>query len=240
MSRIVVAAFLMPSTLASAEIQTVIGRAYNDNGELEYLEQHSVQYDNDRIVAIKTVFLNPEFELIGELVSDFSKGPQHGRYSFADHRHQYRDGAQVTMDRIKLYHRESPEHALKTKVLPLTNNQLFGPGLNMFILANIDAIVGGEKFRMKLVLPSKLDHYNVCIRKTRVNQERVHIRIEMESWFLKLFAPHLDLQYDLESKRLLHYSGISLIANARGDNFHVSVSYDYETQQSMLAKTANF
>ncbi|MGD8286902.1 MAG: hypothetical protein PVG08_22485 [Desulfobacterales bacterium] len=238
--RVVVAGLLLPANMGFAMDHIVIGKAYNLKGELEYIEHHTVRYKNDQIVGITTIFLDAEFKKIGDLISDFSKGSQYGSYKLTDIRQQYSDGARVETDRITLFHRKNPKAALKTKTLPLDSRQIVGQGFNQFIVANVDALIRGEELRMKLVLPSKLDQYDVCIRKTKTEGNILHIRVEMENWFLKLFAPHLDAEYDLRLKRLLRYDGISMIADSKGKNAQVSISYEYEPDKTLLAKLPKF
>jgi len=236
----VVAGLLLPSTPGFAEDQIVIGKAYNSNGELEYIEHHRLRHDGGRTIAIRTVFLDASFQKIGELVSDFSHGPQFGSYEFTDSRAQYTDGAKVTADRITLYCRRSPGGDMETKSLPMTTDQLVGQGFNQFIVTRLDALARGEEFRMKLVLPSKLDQYDVCIRKSKIEGDVLHIRVEMANWLLKLFAPHMDAEYDLKTQRLLRYDGISMVEDTSGKNAQVSITYEYEPDKMLLAKLPKF
>lgn len=238
--RIVVVGVLIPLNLGFAEDQIVIGKAYNISGELEYIEHHTVRYKNSQIAGIRTIFFDAGFQKVGELVSDFSIGQQFGSYELIDNRHQYVDGARVTADRIALYHRKSPKGDLKTKSLALTAKQVVGQGFNQFIVANLDAIARGEEFNMKLVLPSELDQYEVCIRKREIAGHILHIRVEMSNWFLKLFTPHLDAEYDLKTGRLMRYDGISMIAAGNGKNIRVSIAYEYEPDRTLLAKLSKF
>jgi hypothetical protein len=237
---LVVAGWLLPSTPGFAEDQIVIGKAYNSNGELEYIEHHRLRHDGGRTIAIRTVFLDASFQKIGELVSDFSHGPQFGSYEFTDSRAQYADGAKVTADRITLYCRRSPGGDMETKSLPMTTDQLVGQGFNQFIVTRLDALARGEEFRMKLVLPSKLDQYEVCIRKSKIEGDVLHIRVEMANWLLKLFAPHMDAEYDLKTQRLLRYDGISMVEDTSGKNAQVSITYEYEPDKMLLAKLPKF
>jgi len=237
---VLVAGLLLPSTPGFAEDQIVIGKAYNANGELEYIEHHRLSLDGGRTVAIRTVFLDAGFQKIGELFSDFSHGPQFGSYEFTDSRAQYADGAKVTADRIRLYCRRSPGGDMETKSLPMTADQIVGQGFNQFIVTQLDALARGEEFRMKLVLPSKLDQYDVCIRKSKIEGDVLHVRVEMANWFLKLFAPHMDAEYDLKSRRLLRYDGISMVEDTSGKNAQVSITYEYEPNKMLLAKLPKF
>jgi hypothetical protein len=236
----VVVALLLPSNPGLAQDQIVIGKAYNSNGELEYIEHHRLRLGGDRIVSIRTVFLSADFHKIGELVSDFSHGPQFGSYQFSDSRAQYRDGARVTTDRITLYCRKSHGSDIETKSLPMHADQIVGQGFNLFIESRLDDLARGEEFRMKLVLPSKLDQYDVCIRKSKIEGDVLHIRVEMDNWFLKLFAPRIDAEYDLKQRRLLRYNGISLIADSNGKHVPVSIAYEYEPDEMLLAKLSKF
>jgi hypothetical protein len=93
---------------------------------------------------------------------------------------------------------------------------------------------------MKLVLPSKLDQYEVCIRKSKIEGDVLHIRVEMANWLLKLFAPHMDAEYDLKTQRLLRYDGISMVEDTSGKNAQVSITYEYEPDKMLLAKLPKF
>ena len=91
---------------ASADVEWVYGKAVNADGDFEFLEEHIVRYENDRIASIKTNYYDADFRKIGEQVSDFSHGPQFGSYDFKDERLQYHDGARVMSDQILIYCKE--------------------------------------------------------------------------------------------------------------------------------------
>jgi hypothetical protein len=53
------------------------------------------------------------------------------------------------------------------------------------------------------------------------------IRIELDNWFLRLFAPRIEAECHLGNRRLLSYQGLSMIADESGNNLPVTVSYNY-------------
>jgi hypothetical protein len=55
----------------------------------------------------------------------------------------------------------------------------------------------------------------------------MRVRIEMDNWFLRLFAPHVEADYDINSRKLLSYQGVSVVANASGKTVPVTISYEY-------------
>jgi hypothetical protein len=50
------AIFLLTTVSALADVQRIYGRALNADGDLVYLEEHIIRYENDRIAALKTIY----------------------------------------------------------------------------------------------------------------------------------------------------------------------------------------
>ena len=53
------------------------------------------------------------------------------------------------------------------------------------------------------------------------------IRLEIDNWFLRLFAPHVDAEYEMSTGHLLRYDGISNLSDASGALKKVIVTYSY-------------
>lgn len=227
--------FLAGTFSVSADVEWVYGKAVNADGELEFLEEHIVKYENDRIANIKTIFYDAGLKKIGEQVSDFSQGPQFGSYDFKDERLQYHDGARVMSDQILIYCKETPEDGTKRKYLRKDSNQIVGQGFHQFILANLDSLVGGAIISAKLILPAQMDQFDIRIYKRKIENGRIQIRIELDNWFLRLFTPHVEAEYDLSSRRLLSYRGLSMISDLSGKTVEVEVFYDYLQQRPLLS-----
>jgi hypothetical protein len=231
-----VAIYLLAAVSALADVERVYGKAVNADGDLVFWEEHIIRYENERIAALKTIYYDADLKKIGEQASDFSHGPQFGSYDFKDERLRYNDGARVMSNRILIYCKESPQADIKKKYLKRESNQIVGQGFHQFVLANLDALMQGDVITAKLVLPAHMDQFDIRIFKNKIEDGRLQIRIELDNWFLRLFTPHVEAEYDLDSRRLISYRGFSLIADESGKNLPVTVYYDY-SQQSSLAST---
>jgi hypothetical protein len=183
---------------------------------------------------MNTIFYDANYQRIGEFASDFSAGFQLGSYDFKDERTQYADGAKVLPNQILIYCKETPEAAIKEKFLKRNADQIVGQGFHPFIQANLPKLVKGDVISAKLVLPAQMDQFDVRIRKGNLEEGRMKVRIELDNWFLRLFAPHIEAEYDISTRQLLSYQGVSLIADASGKNVPVTISYDY-SQPSLTA-----
>jgi hypothetical protein len=62
-----------------------------------------------------------------------------------------------------------------------------------------------------------------------IEGDTIHIRLDIDNWFLRLFAPHVDVEYDLQTHRLLRYEGISNLADASGKYSKVVITYSYDS-----------
>jgi hypothetical protein len=219
---------------AFAQVQRVTGKAFNLKGGLEYSEEHVLTYENDRIVAIKTAYFDADSRKIASQVSEFTHGPQFGSYDFKDERHQYNDGARVMADRILLYAKKEPGADTKRKYLAKKADQIVGQGFYQFVAANLDALAQGRSVSAKLVLPAQMNQYDVKIRKQNLESNRLRLVVELDNWFLRLFTPNVQIEYDLGSRRLLWYRGISMVPNKDNKNVEVVTTYDYLQPPSLL------
>ncbi|MEJ2102451.1 MAG: hypothetical protein P8X68_21150 [Desulfobacterales bacterium] len=229
------AIFILSPVSVFAEGEWVYGKAINRSGELEFIEEHIIDYEDERIVAIKTVYYDADFNKIGEQVSDFVQGPQFGSYEFVDERLRYIDGARVMQNQILVFRRDIAADAIEKKYLPRDSRQVVGQGFHQFIVANLDSLVRGAVISAKLVLPAQLDQFDIRIGKHQIEGNRLQVRIELDNWFLSLFTPHVEAEYDLTTRRLLTYRGLSMIADKSGKTVEVTVSYDYSQRRPMLS-----
>lgn len=214
-------------TLAHGEL--FVGEAVNSEGTLEYVEYHTVTYRNGRVSESQTLYYDAHNNKIGELVSEYSFGPQFGSYDFKDIRAQYQDGAKVLVDRIRLFRKPSPETDLEDKYLLKKDNQIVGQGFHQFIVNNLEQLARGEIFHVLLVLPSRLDQYEFRIGKQEIEGDTIFIRLEVDNWLLSLFAPHIDVEYDLRTSHLLRYKGVSNLEDTQGKHKEVTITYSYES-----------
>ena len=214
---------------AEAHGETFVGKAVNVKGVLEYVEYHTVKYANRKVSESQTIYYDANNNKIGELISDYSFGPQFGSYDFRDLRAQHQDGAKVAPARIWLYRKQSPEDDIDEKYLPKEADQIVGQGFHQFIVHNLEQIAQGEVFHIQLVLPSRLDQYEFRIRKRKINGDTLYIRLEIDNWLLRLLAPHVDVEYDLRTRHLLRYEGISNLEDTSGKHKKVTITYSYES-----------
>jgi len=203
------------------------GRAYSEQGDLSYLERHRIVYQDGRVIRSETTYFDANNRPIGDLLSDYEWPPQHCTYSFRDLRAKYEDGVKAEGNRLVLYRKKSPEKEMESTELSKQSDQIVGQGFHHFLVLNLEAIAKGKVFHVKLVMPSRLDQFSFRIRKLHREGDILSIRLEIENWFLRLFAPHVDCDYDLKTRRLLRYVGVSNLEDPSGGHRKLTILYTY-------------
>ena len=239
LSLITILLFLSIHSGAVADTKKVYGQAFNKTGEFAYLEEHLITYQDGRIAAIQTNFYDAHRLKIAKQVSDFYHGAQFGSYDFVDNSHQYSEGARVLSDRILLYLQKSPGSKKLEKYIPKISDQIVGQGFYQYVADNLDYLARGQSLSAKLVLPAQMGQFNVQISKRSKQGNRIQLAVKLKNWFLRLFAPNIEIEYDLNTRRLLRYRGISLVSNDDGKDFEVVTTYDYSQTPAMLGFNTN-
>jgi hypothetical protein len=213
--------------MALGETQTFTGKAFDVRGALEYIEQHHITYEGKDVIKSRTTYLDEDERVIGYLHSEYTPLPQFSNYTFQDLRNQYEDGVRLETDRICLFRKEDPNAEEETVCLAKGEQQIIGQGFHHFIVTHLEAIAEGNIFHVKLALPSRLDQFSFRIRKVTKVGDNLLIRLEVDNWFLRIFVPHVDVNYERESGRLMRYEGISNVADASGRFKKVKINYFY-------------
>ncbi len=226
---------LPPPARGDAErVERFTGTARGADGAVLYREEHEVILAGDRPLSAVTVYLDPSGRRIAGLRTDFSADPFAPPYVFED----LRSGAAESVAR-------SPEGLVvragtRSRALKLAPEEarrvVAGQGLDRLVRARLDELARGESLVLSYVIPSRLDAYELRVRAAGASgAERVRVRVEFSSWLLRLLAPALEVDYDPATRRLLRYRGPSNLADDRGENPDVEITYAYPEEAGATA-----
>lgn len=215
---------------AAETVMTFAGVARNEAGEVVYREQHRVTYRDGRHVSGETRYLSPAGESIARLDSDYGNHPYVPTYRFEDYRFQREDGARVQGDRVTVYGRTSDTDGMARTTLLLRPDMVSGQGLHYFIQDHLQELAAGAQRQVRFLIPLEQDAYTFRIRpldSAGASADTARFRIEIDNWLWRLFAPYLEVRYELSDGRLLRYEGPSNILNPSGEIQNVTIDYRY-------------
>ena len=80
---------------------------------------------------------------------------------------------------------------------------------------------------MNLILPGRLNDFQLKLETERVSEKEIRFKLEFEHWLLRLFTPVLYLTYDPKKRRLMEFRGPSNINNKDNEFKQIRIIYQY-------------
>lgn len=213
-------------------VETFQGVARNERGEIVYIEEHRLRYQNGQIKQNDTRYLDAEGKEFAALTSKFTTHPYVPTYDFQDKRFGREDGTRVEDDVVRVYGRKDQAASKTDGSIKLTDNMITGQGLHFFLRDHLEEFSReGVVKTVKFLIPLEGDYYTFRIRpinKPEAAPGTLSLLIEIDNVLLRLFAPRLEVQYDVATKRLLSYEGASNLLTGDESVQNVMITYRYD------------
>lgn len=201
-------------------------------GAVVYLERHRVTLGDDgRPILAETRYESPDGRLLADLRSDFRDSLTVPSHTATDHRTGSTHGLRREQGRLVLFD-QRPGQPERTRVLTDRDSGgrlLVGcQGLNYHLSTQPDRIQPGSRLPLRFLIPGKLDYYDFNLVPLSESPDGIAaFDVTIQNWFLRLFAPKLELKYDTRLRRLVWYRGISNLLDDQGENQVVEIHYTY-------------
>jgi len=215
--------------LAKTEISH--GKAYNQKNQLLYTEKHVTQFDKTKMIKLETTYYDLTKKQFAKLSSDFTERPYLPDYTFSDSRFGREDGVRKSLvdNKITAFARKTKNSDTKTSDFRVTPFLITGQGLHSYMNQNLDMLVKKKQSTpIEFLIPMNQKSYKFEIVKLSVNENQAVFKVKIKSWVLSLFAPYLQVTYELSTKRLLVFEGPSNIVSDEKKSQNVKIIYSYD------------
>jgi len=202
------------------------GEARDADGKLLYREKHVISHEGDNIRQSLTIYLDPEGREIARMVSEYDRSLMMPTYVFEDYRRNYREGLRFENGAYYIFKSDAKRGEV-TKPLEESENVFSCQGWHYYLVRNLDKLERNEPLKLQLIFPNKLRHYSFLIEKVRADGENIRVKLKFANRLVSWFAPHLELVYDKKSQKLIEYSGVSNILDAKEELQEVFIRYLY-------------
>jgi hypothetical protein len=221
--------FLLSSLMTNAETQVYEGEA-RQKGKIVYREKHLVDFEQGKVLKAVTEYTSPDGKLLARLSNTFSKDLNAPTYLMEDFLHKSRHGVRYQGQDLIMFNEEDGKET--TTVLDKEDSKgkliVGGQGLHYYTVAKMEEIISAKKLDLLFLIPGRLDAYNFYLKVKKSSSETVEFDIEIDNWFLRMFAPKLELVYDRKKGRLLLYKGLSNLTDENKKMMNVEISYKYK------------
>jgi hypothetical protein len=215
---------------ANGDTQVYKGEA-KLKGKLVYTETHTITLDNGKIKSSETVYTDPKGGILARLTNDYSKSISLPEHLMQDLLHKNKHGLRYLQLTPVMFNQDEKEEEETKKINPNDyKGKLLvgGQGLHYYLVSNFEDVLKQETLKLKFAIPGRLDVYDFYLKVRSKSPEKVIFEVEIDNWFLKLFAPKLKMVYDPIKKRLISYSGLSNIRTPDKEMMNVDIDYSYE------------
>jgi hypothetical protein len=226
--------FVLALGFSSAEAKTreSVGKAYSSNGALLYVEKHIETFAQDNLVSLKTRYFKPsEIVPFASLDSNFKEHPYVPEYEFKDSRINRSDGVRhlASENKVIAYAKADGSSKKKEKTFTEQPNLISGQGLYSYFHKNFDELLNMEKPKtVDFLIPMEQAKYKFIVERHSKTKDKVTYRVKFNNWFIRLFAPYIEVMYSIKDKRLLQYRGPSNIPSLKEDMDSVVIKYKNE------------
>lgn len=225
--------FLTSILLSVANGQSVLQfeASATAKGNLVYTEKHSVTFDDaQKPVRAKTEYIDPSQKVIATMETEFKNSVSAPDHVFKNLRSEHVHGIRYTDENTVLFYSDKGAKE-KSKNFPREFEKKFlavgGQGLFYYLRENYSEVKSRKKIPLKFLIPGRLDVYDFELELKSEKDGIAHIELHIKNWILRIFAPKLDVYYDIDKKRLVSYQGLSNITDEKGQTQVVNITYTY-------------
>lgn len=222
MGKSIAAALLALAVLPALAADVWTGSAYlADDGAPAYRETHYL-LDGDSLV----VYTCPDGKPFARKSIHAEGNAQAPDFEMLDARWGYREGVRGRDGARTVYVQRAPDRPEKSAPLALPADGVIDAGFDTYVRRHWDALARGSTLRFDFLVPSKRAFYAFDLRRIDAASDASHLtlRLALGAWYAFL-APHIDVTYDRHTRRLLRFSGMSNVRDAKLKNLDVRIEF---------------
>ncbi|MDX9802188.1 MAG: hypothetical protein RBT69_12730 [Spirochaetia bacterium] len=211
------------------EILSFSSEAFSKD-RIVYREKHEAEYRSGRIARAKTDYISESGETLAYIESFFNDSLTAPAHVFEDFRFKDRHGARYEAGDVILFTvREGGKEETRNVGKDFGSSVLMVgcQGFFYYLQENYQVLRERGKIPLKLLITGDLDIYDFEMELKDQIDGIAYINIHISNWFLRLFAPKLELRYDIADKKLLYYKGLSNILDEKRKLQNVEIFYKY-------------
>lgn len=199
-------------------------------GQVVYFEKHTVVYEGETLIKSLIEYLEPGGEIIATLSTDHTHSLSAPEFILRDRRSKSYQGLHWQKGVVEMFSREGATAPVRQREFTPPADELLiaGPGLVYFVARHMNQIIGKNGLDFKYVIPGRFRAFDFHISPLAHTSDRAEFEVKIKSWLMSFFSPRLRLIYDVRSKRLLSFEGLSNIRDEDGSMMSVDINYLYD------------
>ena len=221
------------------------GTAYSlDNDQILYREDHTLTMKNGQPIERTTLYYDADNQLFAEknnryrsqfnnsdssnsdsnnTGSDNSATPD---FMLTDDRYGYSESMEQDGKRWRVEYKEPEESGNKILSQP-DYTPVIDAGFDEFVRAHWNDLMEGDTVNFSFAVPSRLEWIDFRLIPLAQKDGTLTVEMRLKSRWIAWLLDPVFLTYDIKSKRLLTYRGLTNIRTMNGDGIKAEIRYTY-------------
>ena len=205
----------------------MIGKATFKNQFL-YTEKHSAVVDKDGFYKnLVTNYIDSSGQVFAKIQSNFDKNKVVPDYEFEDYRAKFKEKVTLEAATQKINIEFDKAGKVEKSSLEIKKNSVLSQGFHNFILSQFKNLME-NKLEVYFVVTNRNDQYKFVVQNEKIEAGKMFISIKPANFFLNAIVPTTNLVYEIESKRLLTFEGLTNIDDSNGKTLTAKIDYTYQ------------
>lgn len=206
--------------------ENFVGFAYDlDNNELLYREEHRIVHEDGEPRSGEVRYLDANEDELGVKRSRYIE-PARPAYEFIF------TGLERDIERVEPGDGGVSVESVRSGDLDWPSSQaVIDSGFHYFILEHFEQLLDGNSVRFEFLAPTRVSWTSLLIEPESNDGNRLVMALKPRNRLISLFFDSIILTYDVSSRRLLEYRGLTNVPNPEGGNYSARIEYRYEGEQ---------
>lgn len=195
-------------------------------GDLLYRETH-FQFADGNGAEQLVLYRCPDGRPFARKHSHEDGNAQTPDFDLVDARLGYREGVRRRGDQREVYVQRTPTQPEQADLLRVPPDGVIDSGFDVFAQKHWQELQRGDTVRFNFLVPSRRTFFAFKVNKIAnpaAPPGALTFRLSSGSWF-SFMLPHIDITYDVATRHLVRYEGLSNIRGANGKNLQVRYEY---------------
>lgn len=219
---LLLAGLALTSVAETSETIEFTGNAYDlDSGDLLYTEEHRLE-QVDGVPQRETVFYKtPEGDELAQKDMTYWQ-PARPVYRLTVVDPQRTETVEPNTNGVSI---ESVESGFLD--WSDADGYVIDGGFHYFILDHFDTLLDGDSVEFQFLAPTRTRWLGLRLRPIEQADGQLMLELNVRNRLLSLVISDIELTYDIDTRRLLRYAGLTNLPKPGGGNYSANIEYDY-------------
>lgn len=206
------------------------GKAYDtETNQHIYTEKHQVTV-NQKGQYLKSFveYIDPEDVIFATKDVSYLKSRLAPSFTFSDLRTDSTITVEPNIQTISLTSEEGTLDSVEMVLMDTTQDVVVDSGFDRFIYNNWTSLLETKKLSFPFLAINRALLVDLQVTEKSRSASRVVYEVEPTNFFFRLIVDPIELTYNLDTKRLLRFKGVTNILNTNeNDNYIAVIEYQY-------------